>query len=179
MHNAPSWNTLQAPLYTLSQIVVGMSIAGQAFGTDSGTLTSGGTAQQMVMQLTNPIGSGVLAILDQMEITVNTTTLAVFAAKFDATAAGLTSITPYNLNSGSTRTSQLTAAAAGGAGVSLTGGTTLITHYVDVNDEYYPFPIVVAPGHTFGTVYTFSASGNGGTFQFRWYEIPPNNGFAL
>ena len=133
----------------------------------------------MVMQMANPAGSSVLAILDHIEITVNTTALAVFSAIFDATPAGLTTISPYNLNTGSTRTSQVTMAAAGGAGVSLTGGTTIITHYVDVHDEYYPFPMVVAPGHTFGTVYTFAAAGNGGTFQFRWFEIPPDDGFAL
>lgn len=166
------FNTLKAPLFALSHLVVGMAVAGHAFGADSGALTSGGASQLMVMQLTNPSGSGVQVVFDQMEITVNTTTLALFEARFDATAAGLTAISSHNLNTGSGATSACTVAAAGGAGVSLTGGTTLITHYLDMHDEYYPFPLVVTPGHTFATKYVFSASGNGGTFQFRWYEIP-------
>ncbi len=177
--NDKIFNELRAPIYTISQIIVAEAIAGNAFQVSSGLLKSAASSQQMVMTLTNPSGSDVQAIFDLIEISVNTTTLAQMTAVIDGTASKVSAVTAYNLSTGFLGKSPLcTIAAGGGAGVSLTGGDIIYRQFLNVEDEHYPFPVVVTPGHSFGMNYTFSASTNQGTFLFRWYEIPLSGGFT-
>lgn len=171
--NEKVFNDLKAPLYTISQIVVAQCLVGNSFMVSSGILSSGGTSQQMAMQLSNPSGSGIRAVIDFIEISVNTSTLALMTAIIDGTASGLSSVTPFNLNTDYlAKSPTCTVSAGGGSGVSLSGGKTIYSQFLDVYDRHYPFSVVVTPGHSFGMNYTFSSSGNQGTFMFRWYEIP-------
>ncbi len=177
--NEKVFNELASPIYTISQIVVAEALAGKVFQGSSGLLLSTAASQQMVMVLTNPIGSGVRAVLDWISISVKASALVQQIAVFDGIAAGLSAVSAYNLNTAFQGDSPAcTLAAAGGAGVSLTGGNIISWQYVNVADQSYPCAVVITPGHSFGMRYVFNSSGNRGTFLFRWYEIPPSGGFA-
>ncbi len=177
--NNKVFNELTAPLYSIAQIIVAETLAGNAFQVSSGVLSSSGSSQQMVMRLANPSGSGVRAVLDFIEISTNATALAQMTAVIDGTVAGLGAVTAYNLNTAFSGKSPLcTVAAAGGSGVSLTGGSLIFTQFLDVQDQHYPFPVVVTPGHSLAMNYILTSSGNQGTFLFRWYEIPLTGGFT-
>ncbi len=177
--NDKVFNELTSPLYSIAQIIVAETLAGNAFQVSSGVLTSSGSSQQMVMALTNPSGSGVRAVLDFIEISTNATALVTTTAVIDGTVAGLNAVTAYNLNTAFSGKSPLcTVAANGGSGVSLTGGRLIFTQFLDVQDQHYPFPVVVTPGHSLAMNYVLTSSGNQGTFLFRWYEIPLTGGFT-
>ena len=178
--NNKAFNELRAPLYTISQIIVAEALAGNAFRVSSGVL-SASSSQQMVMALTNPSGSGIRAVIDSVELSVNTTTLALMKAAIDGTVAGLSAVTAYNLNTEFLGKSPLcTIAAGGGSGVSLTGGSVIYNQFLNILDNHYPFPVVVTPGHSVAMSYTLTSgmSTTQSAFRWRWYEIPLSGGFT-
>ena len=177
--NNKVFNELKAPLYIVSHTSVAESIFGNLFQATSGVLTSGGSSQQMVMTLSNPPGSGIRAVIDTLEVSVSTGgVLALMTLRLDGTASGVLAVTGYNLNTDITRSPVCTAAANGGAGVSITGGKIFHTDFVDVDDDHSPVAVVVTPGHSLGINYVFSTNGNQGAMQIRWYEISLNDGFV-
>ncbi len=177
--NSKVFNELKAPLYIVSHTSVAESIFGNLFQATSGVLSSSSASQQMVMTLSNPSGSGIRAVIDEIELSVSTGgNLALMTLRFDGTSSGVSAVTGYNLNTDITRSALSTTAAGGGAGVSISGGKIFHTDFVDVDDDHSPVAAVVTPGHSLGINYVFSSSGNQGAMQIRWYEIPVNDGFA-
>ncbi len=170
--NEKVFNDPKAPLYIISHTSVMESVFGNVFMTTSGVQTSGGASQIMLLVLTNPPGSGVRALVDLVDMGVNSSTLAVFTIRFNGTVSGVLPVPAYNLNTGVSHSPACTAAAGGGAGVSITGGQIFWTDYPDVAETYYPMAIVLTQGNSLAISYTFSSSGNSGAFSMRWYEIP-------
>lgn len=81
MPNMLPWNTLNNPFYTLSQIVVGKAVAGQAFQAAFTSPASTATTQQMIMQLTNPAGSTKQAVIDFIAVSMSAAALVLMTAR--------------------------------------------------------------------------------------------------
>lgn len=112
--NDKVFNEPKLPLYIVSHTSVMQCIFGNLFQATSGLLSSSAAAQQMVMVLTNPPGSGIRAVIDEADVSVNTGgNLALMTMRFDGTPAGVSARTAYNLNTGSTRTPACTAFSGG------------------------------------------------------------------
>lgn len=172
----------KAPLTDLDDLIVSQSIIAQGFQVFSEEFSGSGGMHgpyPMVMVLTNPAGSKIQAVIDMVVVsTTSSTNLAPFTMRFNGTASGLSSTTPYCLNAGETGPACTVAEGGNSSSVDLTGGKVFYREYLSAEVVLPPMGIVLSPGNTFGLLYDFGVSSVTGTMTIRWFEIPLTGGFA-
>lgn len=169
----------KAPLTDLDDLIVSQSIIAQGFQVFTEGASGGMMGPYpMVLVLTNPSGSGVQAVIDAVIVSTSGTNLALFTMRFNGSASGVSSVTPYNLNAAETGPACTVTAGGGSSSVNLTGGRIFYAEYLAADAVLPPMGIVLSPGNTFGLLYNFTATGVAGTMTVRWFEIPLIGGSA-
>lgn len=181
MANMKVYNDPKSPVTTMADMVVNQSLLGQAFAA-SATVTGGLLgATTMALQLNNPSGSNIRAVVDSITVSWDNTSLAnPVHLRLDAViSSGLSGVTPISLNPASGIAALCTATAGGNVTFSSTG-SVLYREILYITARVSPVAVVLPPGHSLDADFLFPTltAAPTGTLTVRWYEIPLSGGFA-